>query len=91
MPVANATVVFVPDLPLRESRERYVVAVSDLEGRIRLSSVAPGRYTILAWDSVEEGRWEDPAFIRANEARGTTVQLDTSRETIVVTVIRSRP
>jgi hypothetical protein len=92
MPVANSTVVLVPDLPLRERRDRYVVSLADMEGRAVLPGLAPGRYTVLAWDSIEEGRWEDPAFIRSNETRGTTIQVDNnSRESIVVTVIRSTP
>jgi hypothetical protein len=91
-PVANAVVALIPDVPLRQRRDLYRTFATDMEGRFRARAVAPGRYTVLAWESVEDGRWEDPEFLRLQQGRGTEILLDANdKETVVVEAIRANP
>ena len=75
-PVADATVVLVPDPPLRERADTYAVGRSDGSGNARLTGVVPGRYRAFAWDGIEFGSWRDPDVMIEYEAYGTPVRVD---------------
>ena len=40
-----------------------------------MQSLTPGEYKLFAWESVEPGAWQDPAFIAAYESAGRTIQI----------------
>src|SRR5215471_18618803 len=68
MPVADASVVLVPDI--RRRTDLYRSASTDARGRFHFDRVPPGDYKVLSWEEVEEGAWYDPEFLRAGENRG---------------------
>jgi protocatechuate 3,4-dioxygenase beta subunit len=86
--VGNATVVMIPDAPRRTQASLYKVASSDLTGKFSIRGVTPGAYRLFAWESVDDGAWQDAAFLRAFENRGAAVRAsEGSRQTIQLTVI----
>jgi hypothetical protein len=74
-PVYDATVVLVPDAPLRERSDLYFVTGSSTSGNVHWDGVAPGAYKLFAWDDVPSGAWLDPDFIRIYESRGQPVRI----------------
>jgi hypothetical protein len=90
-PLAGATVVAVPNASDRSKSDRYKKVASDTSGRFRLQGLAPGEYTVFAWDDIEEGAWQDPDVMRAYESRGTSVRVrDGNDENVQLTVITGR-
>jgi hypothetical protein len=75
MPVAAVTVALVPDATQQKRYDVYRSATSDASGRIHLDGVVPGDYRIYAWESVENGAWTDPDFMRGYQNNGTAVHV----------------
>jgi protocatechuate 3,4-dioxygenase beta subunit len=73
--LANRTVVLVPDIRLRPRTDLYKVVSTDSTGQFRMQGVTPGAYKLFAWDNVETGAWENPAFISAYEQAGRPVHV----------------
>ena len=83
---AGATVVLVPDL--RQRFDLWKTAATDPSGQFRLDRIAPGNYTLYAWEDVSDGAWQDPDFLRAYEARGTAISVrDGATETARLTIL----
>jgi hypothetical protein len=90
-PALNATIVLVPELPLLRRWDLYRNVATDLNGRFKLSGIAPGDYKVFAWEEVEENRWTDPQFVAPNEFRGKFVHIEPSgTENLEVIVIPRR-
>jgi hypothetical protein len=90
-PALNATIVLVPELPLLHRWDLYRNVATDLNGRFKLSGIAPGDYKVFAWEEVEENRWTDPQFVAPNEFRGKFVHIEPSgTENLEVIVIPRR-
>jgi len=86
-PVANATVVLIPDPPLRQRTSMYITPAVDVYGKFHLDAM-PGQYKVFAWEDVEPGAWLDSAFMNAYESRGRPVTVsDGSKDSIEVSVI----
>ncbi len=68
--VANAVVVAVPESRLRGRVERYRKTVTDQSGRFRLRGIAPGEYTLFAWESVDGEAYLNPEFLKGYEGQG---------------------
>ncbi len=62
-PAASATVVLIPDGPLRGRIDLYRVTSTDQFGGFLADNIAPGSYRILAWDEVDTGAWFDSDFM----------------------------
>jgi hypothetical protein len=75
-PVANATLVLLPEPGLRSRRDLFRTAPSDASGRFRMPGIPPGDYEVYAWEVVEADAWQDPAFMRALEGKGQRVHLE---------------
>ena len=75
-PVRNATVVAVPEEKYRKLRERFSVASSDQNGRFLIRGLAPGSYTLFAWQDLEEGLYYDADFLKTQENNGTTLKVE---------------
>jgi len=87
-PVPNAPVALVPDAAHRQRADLYRSAYTDDAGRFTLQGIAPGNYSLFAWEDIDEGLWRDPEFIRRNEGAGRMVRIvENSRETIELTAI----
>jgi hypothetical protein len=68
-PVANATIVAVPEVRLRGRVDRYRKTVSDQTGHFTLHGLPPGDYTLFAWESIDGEAYYDPEFLRVYEGR----------------------
>ena len=75
-PQADIKVALIPDAAQRQRNDLYKDAVTNESGRFQMQSIAPGTYTLLAWDDVEDGAWFDPEFLKRFEGRGTRVRVD---------------
>ena len=87
-PLPGITVVAVPDGGDRSRSHRYKQVASDASGRFRFQGLAPGNYSLFAFDDIEESAWLDPEVLRPYESRGTSVRVrDGNDETVQLTVI----
>jgi len=87
--IPNATVALVPNEPNRNRSDLYRNATTDAAGKFRITGITPGDYSILAWDYVPKGAWQNPQFIKANEDHGKPVHIDEG--SVVDTVIVRDP
>jgi len=75
-PVANATVVAVPEEKYRKLPDRFGTGSTDQHGHFRIRGLAPGSYTLYAWQDLEDGVYRDPDFLKSQEANGTAVKVE---------------
>jgi hypothetical protein len=75
MPVPAVTVALVPTGGQEKRYDVYRSATSDANGRIHLEGVVPGDYRVYAWESVENGAWTDPDFLRNYQSSGVSVHV----------------
>jgi protocatechuate 3,4-dioxygenase beta subunit len=75
-PVANATVVAVPEGKYRKLSRRFITGLTDQHGRFTIHGLAPGSYTLYAWQDMEEPVWVDPDFLKPQEANGKAVKVE---------------
>jgi hypothetical protein len=79
-PLANRTVVAVPETQFRHRGDLFKTTVTDRSGRFRIQGLTPGAYTVLAWENVESDAWQDPDFFRGYENRGIKVRVGPATE-----------
>ena len=72
-PAADATVALVPVSSRRQNPSLYKTATTDGAGKFTLRGVAPGQYTIFAWESVLNGAWQNADFLAKNESHAKPV------------------
>jgi hypothetical protein len=75
-PLANATVVAVPETRLRARTDRYRKTVSDQSGHFTLHGLPPGEYTLFAWESVDGEAYYNPEFLKSYEGQGTVLRVN---------------
>jgi Carboxypeptidase regulatory-like domain len=80
-PAANVTVVAVPEPRLRSRLDLYRKAVTDQAGHFTLRGLAPGNYTLFAWESVEGEAYYNADFLSAYESQGKPMHLSESERT----------
>ena len=73
--LANATVAVVPAASRRQRSEYFKSTSTGDSGQFKISGIAPGDYTVFAWEAVEQDGWLDPNFLRPYEDRGTALQV----------------
>ena len=87
-PVAYATVVDVPSAERRTRRDLFEQADTDALGHFSLRGLNPGKYTVLAFDDLQEDTHQ-PEFLEAYEGRGEHVQLDEGARSTVTLKLNS--
>jgi protocatechuate 3,4-dioxygenase beta subunit len=75
-PASNATVVAVPEEKHRKIHERYGVGLADQNGRFTIHGLAPGIYTVFAWQDLDDGLYYDAAFLKSQESNGTALKIE---------------
>jgi hypothetical protein len=75
-PIANATVVAVPETKYRKLPDRFVTGATDQHGHFTIRGLAPGSYTLYAWQDLEDGVWHDADFLKSQEANGTALKVE---------------
>jgi hypothetical protein len=86
----GVTAVLVPPENRRQNAALYKVARSDAQGRFTMTSLAPGRYTLYAWESVPAGAYQNAEFLQkfAGQRVAVVVQAG-STSTVSVSAIRA--
>ncbi len=69
-----ATVTLIP----QDQQERPVKALPDDNGSFRFAHLAPGKYTLFAWEEIDDGLWPDPEFRRRYADRATSITVGPS-------------
>ena len=86
--VADSQVVLIPAQNLRTNMTLFKSTFTDQYGKFSIRGVAPGDYSVLAWEDVEPGAWLNSEFLKAYESIGTRVSvIGTSTGTVTVRVI----
>lgn len=87
-PSAAAIVVLVPNPDRRQRFDLYRTGTTDASGRTTLSNIAPGAYTLFAWQDIEPDAWQNADALRPFEDRGVTVYVgENAKSNQNVTVI----
>jgi protocatechuate 3,4-dioxygenase beta subunit len=79
-PAPNATVVAVPEEKYRKLPYRFGIGSTDQRGRFTIRGLAPGSYTLYAWQGLEDGVWRDADFLKSQEANGMSVKVEESSD-----------
>ena len=74
-PLAGVTAVLVPPQSRRQNRLLYRTAVSDNNGRYKIQGVAPGEYSIFAWEKLPDGAYFNDWFLSRYEDAGKKLNL----------------
>ena len=82
-PASSATVVLIPDAPLRGRLDLFRNQTADEAGTVHFVNITPGSYKLFAWEDIESGEWWDSEFMKVHEARGTSVKIgEKSRDSV---------
>jgi Carboxypeptidase regulatory-like domain len=87
-PIANATVVAVPEEKYRKRENHYKKSTTDQQGRFSLAGLRPGKYTLYAWEVLDGDDYLDPDFLKQFEGQGTAIKAEKGgRQTVALKVI----
>jgi len=75
-PATNTTVVAVPEERFRKVHQRFGEAETDQNGHFAIHGLAPGTYTVYAWQDLEEGSYFDSDFLKSQEGNGVAVKVE---------------
>ena len=75
-PATLDLVVAVPEEKYRKLPDRFGMGSTDQHGRFTIRGLAPGSYTLYAWQDLEEGVWRDADFLKSQEANGKTMKVE---------------
>jgi Carboxypeptidase regulatory-like domain len=75
-PFSGAAVVLVPEEGRRKEERLYKSTSTDQDGQFSIRGITPGDYTLFAWETVEEGAYQDPEFLRPYKDRGKPIHVD---------------
>jgi hypothetical protein len=86
--VADSQTVLIPAQNHRSNLVLFKSVFTDQYGRFSIRGVAPGDYTVLAWEDVELGAWLNSEFLKTYDSLGTRVSVvGTSSSAVNVRVI----
>lgn len=94
LPASGFWVVAVPEESKRKFGRLYKAERTDQNGSFAIRGLAPGTYKLFSWDSVEEGAWEDPEFLKEFESKGESADVqdgDSKRADLKLIQARDSP
>jgi hypothetical protein len=74
--VPGATVTLVPDKSRLNALYLYQTTVSDQYGGFSFRGIAPGDYSVYAWEVIDGGAYLDPDFLKIYESFGTALTVE---------------
>ncbi len=87
-PIANATVVAIPEEKFRRRENHYKKGATDQQGRFSLGGLRPGKYTLYAWEVLDGDEYLDPDFLKQFDSQGTPIKAEKGgRQTLALKVI----
>lgn len=69
-------VVAVPEESKRNFERLYKADRTDQNGSFSIRGLAPGKYELFSWDSIEKGAWEDPDFLKEFDGQGESLVVE---------------
>ena len=75
LPVVGAWVVVIPEEEKRKFLRLYKSGLTDQYGHFEIRGLAPGKYKVFSWESVEEQAWEDSDFLKEYEDKGKEIEV----------------
>ena len=75
-PVQGATVIAVPDKPVRSRSSSVRTATTDQNGHFNLRALRPGSYKLYALDDVDEDQYRDPDFLARLSDKAVSLKVD---------------
>ena len=72
----NVNVIAAPDSSRRDQLHLFKQIMTDQNGSFTLKGIAPGEYTVLCWENLEDGAWQDPAVLAKYESKGIKVKVE---------------
>jgi len=86
-PASGALVVAVPEEKYRKPQLRFGTASTDQNGHFTIRGLAPGSYTVFAWQDLDDNLYYDPEFLKAQESNGVSAKIEEgSRKNVTVKV-----
>jgi hypothetical protein len=77
----GAQVVLIPQN--RQRIDLFQAVIADAAGRFVMPSVAPGEYTLAAWEQLEPYAFFDPTVMRQADLQGKTIRVvESSKQTV---------
>ena len=90
-PVAGIDVVLIPEQH-RDRIDLHKTAVTDEAGHFTIRGIAPGEYTVYAWEAIEPFAYFDSALLRRFETKGKAVRIsESSKVNVDVRLIPAEP
>jgi hypothetical protein len=87
-PATSVQVVLIPETRFRRQLDRFLAVSTDESGYFELAGVPPGRYTALAFEQIEPGRYFDDEFIGRIAEQGLPItSAKGSHQTIMLRLI----
>jgi hypothetical protein len=81
-------VTLVPNGVRRQRDDLYKRAATDDAGRFHFEGLAPGQYSVFAWEDIDDSLWRDQDFLRRNDALGKLISIGQgSRDSVELTAI----
>ncbi len=74
-PAWSSLAVLVPEPPRRSRSDLYLNGVTDQDGRHVWGSVPPVEYKLFAWQTIDDGAYENGEYIRPYERYGVPVSV----------------
>ncbi len=75
-PVPGVHVAAVPDNPIEGRTDLARNSTTDASGRFRITGIAPGDYSVFAWEDVEDRAWLNAEFMGRYRGLGVPVQIE---------------
>ncbi len=79
----RAQIVLAPEEDLRGDISLFKTAVADEAGAFTLRGIPPGNYAVFAWNFLEPRAYADPSFLRRYEPQGTSIKIESRRDSTV--------
>jgi len=74
-PAKAATVVLIPEARLQSRRSLFKTADADQNGHYSIQGIAPGDYTVYAFEDLPPGAFQDPDFMKPFERSAQSLTL----------------